>query len=234
MQEALANIASPSCIYTVRTVSILQMPRPTKHQPERGDARSRLLEAARDLIRAQGFAASSVDQLCRVAGVTKGAFFHQFGCKEALGVAAAEHWTETTSAFFAAAPYHAHQDPLKRVLGYLDFRSALIDGEIADFTCLVGTMTQEAYDSAPSIRDACARSIFGHAATLEADISAAMEARGVTGDWTAASLARHVQAVLQGSFILAKAANDPDLARESISHLRRYVARLLDQEVDRD
>ncbi len=34
-----------------------------------GDARIRLLDAARHVIRAKGFAATSVDELCRVAGV---------------------------------------------------------------------------------------------------------------------------------------------------------------------
>jgi len=150
-----------------------------------------------------------------------------------LGVAAADHWAETTAALFAAAPYNANADPLDRVLGYLDFRSELIAGEIAEFTCLVGTMAQEAYASAPLIRDACARSIFGHAAKLEADIALAAEARGVTGDWTPASLARHIQAVLQGSFVLAKAANAPVLVRESITHLRRYVALLFQVQLKR-
>lgn len=204
------------------------MPRPTKHQPERGPARTRLLEAARDTIRAQGFAAASVDQICEAAGVTKGAFFHQFDSKEALGVAAADFWTETTTAFFEAAPYHAHKDPLKRVLGYLDFRREIIEGEIAEFTCLVGTLVQEVYGSSPAIRDACGRSIFGHARVLEADIAAAMKAHGIRGAWTAASLARHFQTVLQGAFILAKAANDPDLVRESIDHLKRYVGYLFE------
>lgn len=198
------------------------MPRPTKRQPERGDARSRLLQAARDLIRAQGFSATSVEDLCQVAGVTKGAFFHQFGSKEALGVAAVDCWTATTSAFFAAAPYHAHVDPLDRVFGYVDFRHAMVEGDIAEFTCLAGTMAQETFSSAPPIREACARSIFGHASTLEADIAAAMEEHGVDGDWSAASLARHTQAVIQGAFVLAKAGNDPTLVRESLDHLRRY------------
>ena len=202
------------------------MPRPTKHSPERGNARIRLLEAARDVIRAKGFAATSVDDLCRAADVTKGAFFHHFGSKDALGVAAAEFWAETTTDFFKAAPYHQPADPLERVLAYVAFRKAIIIGEIPQFTCLVGTLAQEVYASSPEIRDASGRSIFGHAATLEADIEAARLARGVCGDWTAQSLARHTQAVLQGGFVLAKAANDPALARESLDHLDRYIRHL--------
>ena len=107
------------------------MSRPTKLTPERGNARTRLLEAARDIIRQKGFAATSVDDLCQSAGVTKGAFFYHFKTKDALGVAAANYWAETTSMLFAAAPYHEPKDPLDRVLAYLDFRKAIIGlGEV--------------------------------------------------------------------------------------------------------
>lgn len=189
-------------------------------------ARLKLLDAALGVIRAQGYASTTVDDLCRAAGVTKGAFFHHFPSKEALAVAAAEHWIEGTEALFASAPYHAHPDPLERVLAYIDFRRELIAGDIPDFTCLVGTMVQETYSSSPAIRAACARSIFGHAETLEADISAAMASRSIRGPWTADSLARHTQAVIQGAFILAKAADDPAHAIESVDHLKRYVSLL--------
>ena len=199
------------------------MPRPTKQQPERGDARTRLLEAARDAIRTKGFTGTTVEELCQTAGVTKGSFFHHFKSKEHLGVAAARFWAETTSSFFASAPYHESADPLQRVLAYLAFRKSIIEGELLEFTCLVGTMAQEIYTTFPAIRDACGASIFGHAATLEADIEAAMLTRAMPGDVTAASLARHTQAVIQGAFVLAKAGNDPELARESLDHLDRYV-----------
>ena len=202
------------------------MPRPTKQSPERGNARIRLLDAARDVIRAKGFAATSVDDLCRAADVTKGAFFHHFASKDALGVAAADYWAETTTDFFAAAPYHGPPDPLARVLAYVAFRKAIILGEITEFTCLVGTLAQEVYASAPDIREACARSIFGHTATLEADIEAARSDRGIVDAWTAESLARHTQAVIQGGYVLAKAGNDAALARESLDHLDRYIRHL--------
>ena len=67
-------------------------------------ARERLLLAAFGLIRSKGFNATSVDDLCAAAGVTKGAFFHHFPSKEALGAAAATHWAAVTAPMFAAAP----------------------------------------------------------------------------------------------------------------------------------
>lgn len=189
------------------------------------NARSRLLDAALVLVRARGYSATSVDQLCAAAGVTKGAFFHHFASKEALAVAAADHWSETTGVLFAGAPYHAFADPLDRVLGYIDFRAGLLNGPIGAFTCLVGTMVQEAFATSPAIRDACNASISGHARKLEADIALAMAAHGVTGV-SAASLATHTQTVLQGAFILAKARGGPEIAVDSIGHLKRYFSLL--------
>lgn len=192
-------------------------------EPQR-NARTRLLDAAVKLVREQGFSATSVEQLCTEAGVTKGAFFHHFSSKEALGVAVAEYWTETTGAMFAAAPYHQHADPVDRVLGYIDFRIGLVDGPVEQFSCVAGTLVQETFIASPSIRDAARDSIMGNARALESDIAEAMASRAVTGT-TAESLARHVQTVIQGSIILAKTQGETgsaELARESLGHLRQY------------
>jgi TetR/AcrR family transcriptional repressor of nem operon len=198
-----------------------------------GGARTRLLDAALRVIREKGYNATSVDELCAAAGVTKGAFFHHFRSKEELAVAAANHWSHVTGALFAGAPYHDAADPLDRVLGYLDFRRALIAGAVAEFTCLVGTMTQETFLSHPAIRDACFASISGHAGKLEADFAEAITARGVT-DVTAQSIALHTQAVLQGGFILAKAKDDPGIAIDTIDHLRRYIELLFRSRVSKE
>jgi TetR/AcrR family transcriptional repressor of nem operon len=186
-------------------------------------ARQKLLDAAVLVIRSKGYAATTVEDLCAKAGVAKGSFFHHFKDKEALATAAAEYWSETTGAFFEAAPYHRHVDPLDRVLGYIDFRAAILQGSVAEFTCLVGTMVQEIHDTHPQIRTACEASISAHAAKIEADIEAAMERHRIRADWSARSLALHTQAVLQGAFILAKAKGDAAVAAESVAHLRRYI-----------
>jgi TetR/AcrR family transcriptional regulator, transcriptional repressor for nem operon len=202
-------------------------------KPVRGQARDKLLVAALKLIRANGYSATSVDDLCKEAGVTKGAFFHHFPTKDALAVAAANHWAETTGCLFADAPYHDHARPVDRVLGYVDFRHDLLAGELWEFTCLVGTMTQEVYGSQDDIRAACEASICGHAQTLEADIEAAMREHHIQGDWTAHSLALHTQAVLQGAFILAKATGKVGVAIDSAAHLKRYIQLLFNQPIGR-
>lgn len=186
-------------------------------------SKEKLLEAALQVIRAKGYTATRIEDICEAAGLTKGSFFHHFKSKEDLAVAAAEHWSTVTAALFEAAPYHRRADPLDRVLGYLDYRKELLRGKVPEFTCLVGTMVQEAYDTEPAIRDACDRCISDHAAKIEQDIAEALATHGIRANWTAQSLAFHTQAVIQGAFILAKAKSGPAIAAESIDHLRRYI-----------
>src|SRR5262250_729657 len=137
------------------------------------DARTRLLDAAMGVIRAQGYSATTVDDICRAAGLTKGAFFHHFRSKEDLAVAAAEHFSLMAERLFDAAPYRELADPLDRLLGYINFRTQILPGPVPGFTCLLGTMVQEAYDTHPAIRQACDAYISAHAAEVAKDIERA-------------------------------------------------------------
>jgi TetR/AcrR family transcriptional repressor of nem operon len=186
-------------------------------------ARDKLLQAAVHVVRAKGYCAASVDDLCDEAGVTKGAFFHHFASKEDLGVAAAQYWSDFTTEFFNNAPYQKLTDPLERLLGYIDFRREILRGNIEDFTCLLGTMVQEAYETSPRIREACNASISLHAAAVAKDITEAKQLYAPNATWSAEDLANFTQVVLQGSFVLAKAKHGPQAAEAAVLHLKRYI-----------
>ena len=190
-------------------------------------SRTRLLDAALQTFRTKGYAATTVDDVCAAAGLSKGSFFHHFKGKEALAIAAAEHWNAVTGGLFAEAPYHQLADPRDRVLGYLDLRASLLTGALPDFTCLLGTMVQETFETHPAIRDACRYGIEGHARTVAADIAEAKAKYAPDADWDPDDLALYTQAVLQGAFILAKATQDPRTAVRCVEQLKHHIALLL-------
>lgn len=197
-------------------------------QPIRPSARIKLLDAARTLIRTKGFAATSVDDLCQAAGVTKGAFFHHFASKDDLGVAAVLFWTETTGAMFAAHDYNRCPDPLDRVFAYLDLRRSLLARPPAEFSCVAGTTVQETYDTSPAIRAAAEESILSGVAHVEAHLAEALARHPVPGV-TAASLALMVQVAVQGGIVVSKAMASPDPAKAAFDHVERYLRCLFDR-----
>ncbi len=191
------------------------------------ESRRRLLDATLRVVRERGLFATRVDDVCECAGLTKGSFFHQFKGKDDLMLAAAQHWEEHTRAFFAAGDYQAHPSARERLLAYVNFRIAGLTGELWEMSCFAGTIVQEAYLRQPDLAALCAGNILGHAAELEREIQAAIDEADAQVDWTAHGVALHIQASIQGSLILAKAAGDVAAARESLQHLRRYLDSLL-------
>ena len=90
------------------------MARRSRDQAEQ--TRARIVMEATSLFRDQGYAATSIDEICARSGITKGALFHHFKNKKALCL---EIWTSLQMQMDAAAreagianvdkddPYHA-------------------------------------------------------------------------------------------------------------------------------
>ncbi|MEC9364133.1 TetR/AcrR family transcriptional regulator [Sinimarinibacterium flocculans] len=74
------------------------MNQPARRQPDR--TRQTLLECAFEEMHRSGFRAASLDAILESSGVTKGALYHHFGSKTALGYAVVEEvvrpWVEAS------------------------------------------------------------------------------------------------------------------------------------------
>src|SRR5271166_2850200 len=97
-------------------------------QESKHESKTRLLDAAMHVIRAKGYSATRVDDICEEAGLTKGSFFHHFKSKEELAMAAAEHFSAFADGVSAGALYKSRSDPLERLLGYVEFRKGILRG----------------------------------------------------------------------------------------------------------
>ena len=185
------------------------------------------MDAARDVIRAKGYSAATVDDICAAAGVTKGSFFYYFANKDELAIAAVEQFGAMASAIFASAPYSTTPDPRERVLGYIDFRASMLQWDIGKFTCLLGTTVQEVHATHPKLRAACDRVMTAHVSDVARDLEAAKQKYVPDAQWSAEGVSNFIQAVLQGAFILAKTRQSAEPAAECLRHLRRYLESLL-------
>jgi len=188
------------------------------------NAREKLLVAGTDLFRRHGFVATSVDQICTEAGVTKGAFFHHFDTKEALAEACLAAWDERFKAMFAAAPFQSLDDPLEKMLVALEFFAGLFDDPKMLKSCLAGTTVQEVAETHPVLRDAAQKCFASGERHFQSLLDDACRARDLKLD--TASLAQLWMATMQGSFLLCKASGEPSIVSTNLRHFKRYIESL--------
>jgi TetR/AcrR family transcriptional repressor of nem operon len=185
--------------------------------------KQKLLDAAQELMLAKGFTATSVDEVCEAAGLTKGSFFHYFEGKEHLGRLVAERFFASRKEMFLSAPFRQKKDPLDRVFGFVDFLIEMSRSPMAIKGCLLGTFVQELSQTHPQIRSVCAACLDEQADFLTQDLEEAKVKYAPRARWSAKSLAEHLIAVAQGAIILAKAKQDKKVMAESLGHVREYL-----------
>lgn len=191
------------------------------------DTKRKLLDAAVKLMLCKGFKATTVDEICSGAGVTKGSFFHYFEGKEDITKASAKHFQEFQQRMFDGADFRSLADPLDRVHGRLDLLVEVARNPELPKSCLIGNLAQEVSGSHEEIRCVCECAFDSAAADFERDVAAAKMKHAPTADFIPASVARLYVSLIQGSMIMAKASKAPAIFEENIEHLRGYIEALM-------
>lgn len=189
-------------------------------------AREKLLEQAQELMLGKGFVATSVDEVCKAAGLTKGSFFHYFKSKEELAKATLDRFFHGQLEMVGRGAFRRSPDPLVRLYGWIDSVIELSRHPAARNGCLLGNFAQELSETHPDLRAQCARRFAEWTELLKKEFDAAKAKHRPKAKLDTEGLAEHFIAVLQGALILAKAKQDAGVVERHLSHFKRYIKSL--------
>jgi TetR/AcrR family transcriptional repressor of nem operon len=194
---------------------------PKTRKPE--ETRQKLVAAARALVLERGFTGAGVDQICAAAGVTKGAFFHHFKSKDDIGRAALADWASFGMALYANAKAEPAQYPLDHVHRFIDTMIGFLRHSESPVTCVVGMMSQELALANPALREVCSRYLgdWTEFARELLDEAKAMQAPKI--DFDSEEVAWFLQCLWQGSMLISKTRQDPQIAIRNLERAKAHI-----------
>jgi TetR/AcrR family transcriptional repressor of nem operon len=202
----------------------------TKQLP---DTKRKLVDAGVGLMRRRGFNATTVDEICAEAGVTKGGFFHYFKSKDDLATAAVARFYDMKAQQFADAPFRRLADPLERVFGRLDFAKESAGGAKGlTKGCLLGMFAQELSFTNVQLRTLCQDRFGQIAKDFELDLAQAKALYAPRAAFEPKTVAMLYVSIVQGSLMLAKASESNRVLMENIEQFRAYLQTLFGQSRD--
>jgi TetR/AcrR family transcriptional repressor of nem operon len=198
------------------------------------ETKRKLVDAGVKLMRLKGYHATSVDEICSSAGVTKGGFFHYFKSKEDLAQTAANYFRGVRRARFAEAPFRTLPDPLDRVFGRLEFTKEIFTAPspLAD-GCLIGMFAQEVASTNPELRQLCEESFQHSAQDFEQDLAEAKKLYAPKADFDPKKLAFMYISIYQGSKMMAKALESQTVLADNLDQFRHCLENLFGQKAGR-
>jgi TetR/AcrR family transcriptional repressor of nem operon len=194
-------------------------------------ARDRVLEATTTLLLDRSYGATSLDEICRAAGVTKGGLFYHFDSKEELVSAAIERFSAGLVAAGEAARSEGGPGAYAALDAYMASLVTLIEGPLLTRGCLLGAMAIQTAESHPAVWSAARSALGDWRAALVSLIASAAEERAVAVD--AAALADGLLAAVEGGLLLDRSGVSAGAAVTAVNHFRRYLSQLLLEGEDR-
>ena len=167
-----------------------------------------------------GYSATRVDDVLRVAGLSKGSFYHFFDSKEALALAALEHYYADRVGRLAAGTYATETDPLCRARGFLKHASK-VAADLWNSGCLLANLAADAAGSSRVLSNALKKRTSELRASL-VDILSPFSTPKVT----AADLAVQFLVCIEGSIVLARIYDDPTYLRRGLKQFQGYVGEI--------
>ncbi|GMT50223.1 MAG: TetR family transcriptional regulator [bacterium] len=189
-------------------------------------SKKKILDAAIKHMLAKGYGATTVDEICKTAGLTKGSFFHYFETKEDLGKAALKYFYGMMKEMMEKDGFLTQPDPLDRIYGYIDFTINLFKGDFSERSCLIGNIAQELSNTHEEIRKLCAGLLLEQSNMFKQFLDEAKIKYAPAGNIDTQNLSDSLLSLIQGSLVFTKAIRDDKLLERNLTHYKVCLERL--------
>jgi TetR/AcrR family transcriptional regulator, transcriptional repressor for nem operon len=176
----------------------------------------------------KGFPASTIDEICDSARLTKGSFFHYFENKEQLGREVLDRFYLSFQEKLKQGSFREESDPLQRLYGYVERFIEMSKSPEFSCDCLLGNFTVELSETHPEIGLLCARHFADWTAAVKQDLDRAKALYAPKASFDTQSLAEYFIALVQGTKILAKAKRDNGVFEQNLRHFKGYLKGLFE------
>ena len=173
------------------------------------DSAERLIESTRQLLWERGYTGTSPKAIQKLAGAGQGSMYHHFSGKRELAHAAIER-TAAALRDRAEAQFSGPGTAPERIAGYLTRERDVLKG------CAVGRLTQDPDVMADPLLRAPVEQTFAWLRGRIRDVLAEGVARGELFPLDPPSTASALVAVLQGGYVLARAADSAEPFAEAV------------------
>jgi TetR/AcrR family transcriptional regulator, transcriptional repressor for nem operon len=188
--------------------------------------RENLLQAAFWEMYRNGFRAADLDTILAQARVTKGALYHHFDSKAALGHAVIDEVIHNRILDRWVRPLEKAQDPIRGMIEVLRRFTADKLREACEFGCPLNNLAQEMSPVDESFREKIHRIYRLWRDGLADALRRGQENGYVRSDVDASKASAFIVAALEGGLGMAKNAQDPDLLRACGQCLVGYLESL--------
>lgn len=196
----------------------------SKRNPDQ--TRAKILQSAFVEIQRHGFRAASVDQILADTGLTKGALYHHFPNKAALGYAVVDELIGGKIHSMWLEPLDGCSDPIQGLITLIDSISPEKLAAAAETGCPLNNLAQEMSPVDDEFRRRIEAVFRNWREGVAERLRAGQCAGCVCGHIDCAAVATFFVASVEGAIGLAKNSRDPQVLLDCMSGLRRYLESL--------
>ncbi len=185
-------------------------------------SKEKLVRAARNLMLAQGYPITSVDDIIEAAGVSKGSFYHYFDSKEELALTAMHEFLADGAALMMDGPFRDIPDPRKRAIAFLKHIER-VTTRLWDHGCLLVMFSVELAGTSPRVREETSAVLLDLINKVGAILRPLTKEGGGSMPTTASAMANMYMAIIDGSLVYARATGDSSCIARNLKTFRQQI-----------